>query len=132
VLLGRVTYCLYRYFVNMPESDMVDLSTSDTEEALKFLPLSAACGYHSSPSNLRSSTVSELFKDWTEANDMATSVYVTLTADALSSRASTADSLCGCHSCWHLVCLMILFIGGFVNEPSAVENCAGQCSMEKI
>jgi hypothetical protein len=79
----------------MPKADMVDLSSSDTEEVLELLSLSPACGYHSPLSNLRSSSDSDLFEDWPEANDMAASVYVALIADALSSRVSTADSLCG-------------------------------------
>jgi hypothetical protein len=79
----------------MPDVNMVDLLSSDTEEALKLLPLSPAHGYHSPLSNLRSSSDSELFEDWPEANDMATSVCVVLTADALGSHASTTDSLCG-------------------------------------
>jgi hypothetical protein len=79
----------------MPEADMADLSSSDTEEALELLPLSPTHGYHSPLLNLRSSSDSELFKDWPEANDMATCVYVALNADASISCASTADSLHG-------------------------------------
>jgi hypothetical protein len=79
----------------MPKADMVNLSSSDTEEVLELLSLSPACGYHSSHSNLRSSSYSELFEDCPEANDKAASVYTALTADASSSRASTADSMCG-------------------------------------
>jgi hypothetical protein len=79
----------------MPKADMVDLSSSDTEEVLELLSLSPTCGYHSPLSNLRSSSDSDLFEDWPEANDMAASVYVALIADALSSRVSTTDSLCG-------------------------------------
>jgi hypothetical protein len=117
-----VKYCLYKYFVDfvnftcrvqasrpveptqvssphfnvmMPDIDMVDLSSSDTEEALKLLPLSPTRGYHSPLSNLQSTSNRELFKDWSEANDMAASVYIALTTDALSSHASIADSLRG-------------------------------------
>jgi hypothetical protein len=64
---------------------MVNLSSSDTEEALELLSLSSACGYHSPLLNLWSSSDSELFEDWPKANDMAASVYVALTADVLSS-----------------------------------------------
>jgi hypothetical protein len=37
--------------VKIPEADMVDLSSSDTKEALELLSLSPAHGYHSSLSN---------------------------------------------------------------------------------
>jgi hypothetical protein len=39
-----------------------------------------------------SSSSSELFKDWPEANDIAMSVYVALTAEGLSSHASMVDA----------------------------------------
>jgi hypothetical protein len=71
---------------------VVNLSFSDTEEALKLLSLSPARGAHSPLSKLRSSSGSDLFKDWPEVNDMAMSVYVALTADALSSHASTVNA----------------------------------------
>jgi hypothetical protein len=77
----------------MPEADTVNLSSSDTEEALELLSLSPTRGYHSLLSNLRSSSDSELFEDWPEANDIAASIYVALTTDTLISHASTADSL---------------------------------------
>jgi hypothetical protein len=38
------------------------------------------------------SSSSDLFEDWTEANDMEVSVYVALTADASSSSALTATA----------------------------------------
>jgi hypothetical protein len=69
----------------MPEADMVDLSSSDTEEVLELLPLSPTHGYPSLLSDLRSGSDSELFEDWSEANDMVASVYIALTADASSS-----------------------------------------------
>jgi hypothetical protein len=69
----------------MPEADMVDLLSSDTEEVLELLPLSPTPGYPSLLSDLRSGSDSELFEDWPEANDMAASVHIALTADALSS-----------------------------------------------
>jgi hypothetical protein len=81
--------------VGMPDVDMVDLSSSDTEEALKLLPLSPTRGCHFALSNPRSSSDSELFEDWPMVNDMATSVYVALTIDASSSHASTPNSLRG-------------------------------------
>jgi hypothetical protein len=65
---------------------VVTLSSSDNEEALELLSLSPVRGPHSPPSELRSSSSRDLFDDWLEANDMAASVYVALTADALSSR----------------------------------------------
>jgi hypothetical protein len=96
-LLGHVKYFLYEYFVDfvnfaccvqasrsiepaqvlslhfnvkMPEANMVNLSSSDTEEALELMSLSPARGCHSPILNLRSSFGSELFEDWPEANDM--------------------------------------------------------------
>jgi hypothetical protein len=84
----------------MSKADMVDLSSSDTEEVLELLSLSPACGYHSPPSNLRSSSDSDLFEDWPEANDVVASVNIVLTVDALSSRASTVDSPCGSQKSW--------------------------------
>jgi hypothetical protein len=77
----------------MLEADMVDLSSSNTEEMLELLSLSPACGYYSPLSKLRTSSESDLFEDWPEANDMAASVYDALTADASSSHASSVDSL---------------------------------------
>jgi hypothetical protein len=53
----------------MPDTDMVDLSSSDTEEALKLSPLCPARVYHSPLPNPWSSFDSELFKDWPDAND---------------------------------------------------------------
>jgi hypothetical protein len=121
-LLGHVTYYLYIYFVDfvdfaclaqaselveleqasslhciiiMPKADVVNMSSSDTEEALDLLFQSPAHGSHSPASNPRSGTDSDMFEDWPEVNDMATSVYVALIVDALSSRASTIDVLCG-------------------------------------
>jgi hypothetical protein len=73
---------LPRFNVEPTEADVVNLSFSDTEEALKLLSLSPARGAHSPLSKLRSSSGSDLFKDWPEANDMAMSVYVALTVDA--------------------------------------------------
>jgi hypothetical protein len=121
VLLGRVIYCLCRYFIDfvdfachaqasqpvepahvssphfiitMPEADMVNPSSSDTEEALDLVFLSPTHCPCSPASNLLSGSNSDVFKDWPEANNMVVSVYVALTADALSSRASTTDNLC--------------------------------------
>jgi hypothetical protein len=71
---------------------VVTLSSSDTEEALELLSLSPSHGPPSRPSDHCSSSSNDLFEDWPEANDMAISVYVALTADALSSRASTATA----------------------------------------
>jgi hypothetical protein len=78
----------------MPEADMVNPSSSDTEEVLDLLFLSPARGHHSPALNLHSGSDSDAFEDWLEANDMAASVYVALTTDALSSHASTVDALC--------------------------------------
>jgi hypothetical protein len=71
---------------------VVTLSSSDTEEALELLSLSRSHGPPSRPSDHCSSSGNDLFEDWPEANDMAISVYVALTVDALSSRASTATA----------------------------------------
>jgi hypothetical protein len=78
--------------VKSAKADVVTLSSSDTEEALELLSLSPARGPHSPLSELRSSSSSGLLDDWPEANDMATSVYVALTEDALSSCASTVSA----------------------------------------
>jgi hypothetical protein len=115
-LLSRVTYCLYKYFVDfacrvqasqlvehvwassppfnitMPEAEVMNSPSSDTEEALDLLFLSLAHGPLSPASNPRSGSDSDIFEDWPEVNDMAASVYVALTADASSSRASTVDA----------------------------------------
>jgi hypothetical protein len=66
---------------------VVNLSSSDTKEALELLslPLSNRC----------LSFDSDLFEDWLEANDMVASVYVVLTTDALSSHASIVYALHG-------------------------------------
>jgi hypothetical protein len=121
-LLGHVTYCLYRYFIDfvdfpclvrasqlvepaqasslhfnimMLEADVVNSPSSDTEEALDLLFLSPAHGPLSPASNPCSGSDSDMFKDWPKVNDMTASVYVALTTDALSSHASTVDTMCG-------------------------------------
>jgi hypothetical protein len=76
------------------------LSSSYTEDALEFLSLNLAHGLSSCLSKgdtqePSTNSRSDLFEDWPEANDMATSVYVELTMEALSSRASMADAPCG-------------------------------------
>jgi hypothetical protein len=78
--------------VKPTEADVVTLSSSDTEEAIELLSLTPARGPHSPLLELRSSSSSDLFKDWPKANDMAVSVNVVLTADASSSRASMVDA----------------------------------------
>jgi hypothetical protein len=67
------------------------LSPSDAEEALELLSLSPAHGPHSRLSEPTSSS-SNLFEDWPEANDMVASVYVALTADASHSRMSAVNA----------------------------------------
>jgi hypothetical protein len=79
---------------------VVTLSSCDTKEFLEFLSLSPVCGLSSRLSEgdareTSSSSGSDLFEDWLEANDMATSVYAALTMEGLSSRASMDDALCG-------------------------------------
>jgi hypothetical protein len=108
-LLGHVTYYLYRYFVDfaclaqaslthfnitMPEADVVNSPSSDTEEALDLLILSPAHGPLSPASGPCSGSDSDVFKDWPKVNDMAASLYVALTVDALSSHASAIDAMC--------------------------------------
>jgi hypothetical protein len=78
----------------MLKADVVNLLSSDTEEALDLLFLSPAHGPHSPASNPCSGSDSDMFQDWPKVNDMATSVYVALIADASSSRASTVDAPC--------------------------------------
>jgi hypothetical protein len=111
-LLGRVTYYLYRYFVDfvdfaclaqassthfnimMPEADVVNSPSSDTEEALDLLILSPAHGPLSPASGPCLGSDSDVFIDWPEVNDMAASLYVALNVDALSSHASAIDAMC--------------------------------------
>jgi hypothetical protein len=113
MLLGRVTYCLYKCFVDfvdfacvlqasspcfvimMPEANVVNPLSSDTEGALDLLFLSPAHGPHSPASNPHLGSISDVFEDWPEVNDMAASVYVALTTDASNSHASMVDTLCG-------------------------------------
>jgi hypothetical protein len=76
---------------------VVTLSSSDTEVALDFLSLSPVCRLSSSllkgdTQEPSSSSGSDLFEDWPEANDMASRVYVALTVKGSSSRASQAKA----------------------------------------
>jgi hypothetical protein len=71
---------------------MVTLSSSDTEAALELLCLSPTYSPHSRLSEPSSSSGSDLFEDWPEANDMVVSLYVALTADASSSRTSAVSA----------------------------------------
>jgi hypothetical protein len=83
------TQALSPYFNVTPvEAGLVSLLSTDTEKALELLSLSPARGPHSQLLKHRSSSGSDLFDDWPEANDMAMGVYIVLTADASSSRAS--------------------------------------------
>jgi hypothetical protein len=91
LLTSRACTC---FIVAIPKVDVMNLSSSDTEGALNLLFLSPARGPHSLFSNPYSSSDSDLFKDWPEANDMTASVYVELSADALSSHAPVVDVLC--------------------------------------
>jgi hypothetical protein len=83
-----------RFIITMPEAPVVNLSSSDTKEALDLLFLSLAHGPHSSASNPRSGFDSDMLEDWPKVNNMAATAYVALTADASSSRASTIDTVC--------------------------------------
>jgi hypothetical protein len=73
--------------------DVMTLSSSDTEEALELLSQSPTHVPPSRPSDPCSSSGSDLFEDWPEANDTVVSVYVALTVDASISHASTATAL---------------------------------------
>jgi hypothetical protein len=72
---------------------VINLSSSDTEEALELLSLSPARGPHSPLSNIHSSSDSALFEEWPEATNMVASVNVALTAYASSSLASTVNAM---------------------------------------
>jgi hypothetical protein len=67
--------------------DVVNVSSSDTDEALELLRLVSGCNDSPRPTlndawvtSSESSTSSDWFEDWPEANDMAASIYVALTA----------------------------------------------------
>jgi hypothetical protein len=77
------------------EPDVVTLSSSDIEEVLELLSLSPTCGPHSRLSEPSSSSNIDFFEDWPEANDMALSVYIALTAYASSSRTLVVNALHG-------------------------------------
>jgi hypothetical protein len=71
----------------------MNISSSDTEDALELLSLESDLKISSRPSvdedtqelSLSSSAGSEWFEDWPEANDMAASVCVALTVEPLCS-----------------------------------------------
>jgi hypothetical protein len=71
---------------------MVTLSSSTNEEALELLFLSPGHDTVSRVSKPSSCSGSDFFEDWPEGNDMAASVYIALTVDALSSHALTANA----------------------------------------
>jgi hypothetical protein len=71
---------------------VVSLLSSDTEEALELLSLSPVHDPDSPLLELHSSFGSDLYDDWPESNDMAASVHVALTADALSFHMSTVSA----------------------------------------
>jgi hypothetical protein len=72
------------------ELDVVTLSSSDIEEALKLLFLLPGHDHVSRVSEPSSCSGSDLFEYWPKANDTAASVYIALTVDDLSSCASIA------------------------------------------
>jgi hypothetical protein len=80
------------FHVKPAEADVVTLSSSDTKEALELLSLSPTHGPHSPLLELRSSSGGNLFHDWPEANNMAMSVYVALSTNALSSCTSKVSA----------------------------------------
>jgi hypothetical protein len=88
-----VPYCS----IQPAKPDVVTLSSSDTEEALEFLSLSPTHGLssHLSEGDAEEPSISsynDLFEYWPEANNMAMNIYVALTVEASSSRASMADA----------------------------------------
>jgi hypothetical protein len=74
------------------ELDMVTLSSSTNEEALELLFPSPGHDTVSQVSKPSPCSGSDFFEDWPEGNDMAASVYIALTVDALSSHALTANA----------------------------------------
>jgi hypothetical protein len=72
---------------------MVNPVSSDTKEALESLFLSPARDSCSPVAQVCLSSNCKLFEDWPEANDMAASIYVALSVDALTSCASVVDSM---------------------------------------
>jgi hypothetical protein len=74
----------------------VDISSSDTEGLLDSLFLSPTHGYLSmhrcENSDCHVSSDADSFESWPEPNDMAASVYVALSTDALSSCKPTTDA----------------------------------------
>jgi hypothetical protein len=71
---------------------VVPLLSSDTEEELELLFLSPPRGPASHVSEPFSSSGSDQFDDWPEANDTTASVYVALTTYVLSSHISIVNS----------------------------------------
>jgi hypothetical protein len=59
----------------MPEADVVNLSSSDTKEALDLLFRSPTHGSHSPALNPRSGTDSDMFEDWPKVNDILCGVH---------------------------------------------------------
>jgi hypothetical protein len=74
----------------MPKADVVDLSSSDIEALLDSLFVSPACD--SLVSHPRMGVDGGSFEDWTKANDIAVTVYISLSVDALSSQVPTVDA----------------------------------------
>jgi hypothetical protein len=76
--------------VTKAKAGVVDVSSSDTEDLLNSLFFSPACD---SPSlRCRASSNADSFESWPEANNMAASVYVALSADASSSHKPAIDA----------------------------------------
>jgi hypothetical protein len=76
--------------VTKPKAGVVDVSSSNIEDQLNSLFLSPACDSLSLCRCAGSDANS--FKSWPEANNMAVSVYVELSVDALSSRKHAIDA----------------------------------------
>jgi hypothetical protein len=84
---------LLRDFVCPAETDVVALSSSNTEEALELLFLSPPRSPASCVSEPSSGNDSDEFEDWPKANDAIVCVYVALTVDFLRSRTLPANAL---------------------------------------
>jgi hypothetical protein len=77
----------------MVVANMVNLSSSDTKEALDLLFLCPARHPCFPVLKPHSCSDDDLFEDWPKVNDMAMSVYVALSVDASSSHASAVNAL---------------------------------------
>jgi hypothetical protein len=87
------------FIIAIPDANVGNPSSSDTEELLDLLFPSPARDPRSPALRLCMSSDSDSLEDWPKANDMAASVYVVMSVDASSSRALVADSSRGGRQC---------------------------------